>query len=375
VKPFIDFYTSNKISPVHQDISDLGAHFDRREALYRHLGIPAGLVRGKSIIEFGPGTGQNSIYTASLEPSRYVLVDGNPTGLEETTENLSRYCPGVEFDLVGSLVEEFGTEETFDIVLCEGVIPFQIDPGGFARHVGKFVSPGGILVITCIDGISFMGETTRRLVADKLIDFSAPTEQRLEALRPVFQPHLATLKGMTRLVDDWLYDNILVPYSGSLFSVENAIAALASEFDVYASSPHFLTDWRWYKQVHGDDRRYNEHGIKLYHQNVLNLIDYRVDIPAQPVDVGQSVLARATQLFETMKAMANANESAAFVDAAVPLREIGQRVKGLSPLTAKALFEVADFLTDPVSAPSPEFDAFTSFFGRGQQYLSFTRRA
>jgi len=76
-----------------------------------------------------------------------------------------------------------------------------------------------------------------------------------------------------------------------------------------------------------------------------------------------------------MKAMENANESAAFVDAAVPLREIGQRVKGLSPLTAKALFEVADFLTDPVSAPSPEFDAFTSFFGRGQQYLSFTRRA
>ena len=54
-RAFIDFYDKHKISPVSQDISDLQAHFNRREALYRHLGVVPSFLRGKTVLEFGPG--------------------------------------------------------------------------------------------------------------------------------------------------------------------------------------------------------------------------------------------------------------------------------------------------------------------------------
>jgi hypothetical protein len=35
----LDFHRKNEISPVRHKILDLGQHFEKREALYRELGI------------------------------------------------------------------------------------------------------------------------------------------------------------------------------------------------------------------------------------------------------------------------------------------------------------------------------------------------
>jgi hypothetical protein len=35
MKPYVDFYSKNNISPIHQDISDIEKHLQRRELLYR----------------------------------------------------------------------------------------------------------------------------------------------------------------------------------------------------------------------------------------------------------------------------------------------------------------------------------------------------
>ena len=75
---FVSFYAENRISPVAQDLSDLRRHFQRRESLFRSLGILPLLVQGASVIEFGPGSGHNALYTASLKPATYTLVEGNP---------------------------------------------------------------------------------------------------------------------------------------------------------------------------------------------------------------------------------------------------------------------------------------------------------
>jgi len=46
----LEFYRRHRISPVRQDIRDLGAHFGRRAALYRHLGILPAFFRGRSVV-------------------------------------------------------------------------------------------------------------------------------------------------------------------------------------------------------------------------------------------------------------------------------------------------------------------------------------
>ena len=79
----LEYYIKEGISPVHQDISDLSKHFQTRVSLYRLLGLIPSFFKGKDIIEVGPGSGHNSIYTATLRPRTYDLVEPNPVALKD----------------------------------------------------------------------------------------------------------------------------------------------------------------------------------------------------------------------------------------------------------------------------------------------------
>ena len=85
----LSFYRAHGVSPVRQDISDLRRHFARRESLYLQLGVVPRLVGGRSVVEVGPGGGYNALYTASLAPERFLLIEGNHTGIRENLEGLA----------------------------------------------------------------------------------------------------------------------------------------------------------------------------------------------------------------------------------------------------------------------------------------------
>ena len=210
-RPFIDFYRENGIIPVAQDIHDLGRHFHRREALYRHLGIPPGFLRGRSVIEFGPGTGHNAIYTASLTPRRYVLVDGNPASIESVQNLLESHNPKVDCAVVRSLFEEFDTEERFDVVFCEGVLSTQRNPTALARRIARFAAPEGIVVVSCADAVSVLSEILRRIAALLILDKNRSLGQQVDQLMPIFSPQLSTLKGIVMInLTQGLNSSILV---------------------------------------------------------------------------------------------------------------------------------------------------------------------
>ena len=132
------FYRRHRISPVRQDISDLRAHFGRRAALYRHVGILPGFLRGRTALEIGPGSGFNSLYTASLEPSRYVLVEANPRGVDDIRQLFAAYpalAEGVE--VVSASAEDYQSAESFEFVFCEGMLALAglPDPARLLRTV------------------------------------------------------------------------------------------------------------------------------------------------------------------------------------------------------------------------------------------------
>jgi SAM-dependent methyltransferase len=373
-RPFVDFYQRNQISPVHQDISNINQHFERRTALWRHIGIPPSLLSGRSVVEFGPGSGFNALFTAANAPHRYLLVDGNAFGLQETEALLSAgYPDSTCFEFVHSLVEKFETEERFDLVICEGVIPFQLDPSHFTRMVARFVKPGGLLIITCIDSVSFFSEAIRRLFRDILIAPDAPVDQQLDTLRPIFEPHLVTLRGRSRPVDDWLLDNIIQPMLGTTFSIPDAVRALADDFDVYGSSPHFFTDWRWYKDIHGRDRQYNEVAVANYETQLLNLMDYRFVFPPQAPEVGRRLGSLCDGVFAAMKTF-EGGDTAQMSAAIDGISEVALSLQTIAQPTAASLLEAVTFLKNGGNPGGLSGDGFISMFGRGQSYLSFIRR-
>jgi SAM-dependent methyltransferase len=377
MKAFVDFYTEEGISPVAQDIEDLEKHFHRRHALYRHVGIVPGLLSGRSILEFGPGSGHNSIVTAAMHPARYVLVDANPVGLERTRDLLQRFANAGRTDIsvVESYIEDFETSERFDLVLCEGVLPTQEAPTVLLSHIARFVRPGGMILITCIDAASYLAEQLRRFAAALATEKEASTEEKIAVLVPLLGPHLDTIEGMGRSHEDWILDNVIQPFAGrALMGIEEAIDTLDPEFSVHGTSPSFLVDRRWYKRITGPASDFNAVANQLYLSELHNFIDARTAHSVREPELNQSLLAACSEAYEAIVGHSEARDSAATARVLRALEGLRREMAELDPLTVRSF---DDFLGVAAQLQAGERDIdwgnFASWFGQGQQYLSLVR--
>jgi len=375
-RPFLDYYRKYKISPVSQDISNLSKHFDRRDSLYRHLGIPPKLIRGKSVIEFGPGSGHNSIFTCSLEPARYVLVDGNPTGLLSVKKFMAQFgSDRTRIQCVESLIEEYEDDLKYDLVLCEGVLSRQKNPVALLMHIGKLVAPGGLLVITCVDSVSLFSEFLRKIMGDAIVADLKSLKDKVEKLLPLFKPHLDTLIGMSRPHSDWIIDNILQPLLvEKVFSVPEAIEAVSPDFDVYNFSPNFVTDWRWYKDIWGEEKYFNKLAVEHYYRNVQNFIDYRFVMPERSKDLNSKLINVCNELPEIAKRFQDSKDPNLLFNVVQLAKRTKMLTSEFSPKTAEAIEDYICSIQHYIDKGCfIETKKCASWFGRGMQYLSFIK--
>lgn len=371
-RPFVDFYTEKKVIPTRQDVSDLTRHFCRREALYRHLGIPKVLLAGASVIEFGPGSGHNALFTASARPGRYVLVDATPASLAATRAQFATGYDGQDIEVVESDILTFGTEERFDLVLCEGVIPTQKDPVHFLKHIASFANPGGLVVITCMDAISVLSEVLRRYLAQQAIQNIEDFDQQVKALVSFFKDDLNSLTGMSRRHEDWVVDQMLHPWSGPLLSVQDAIRAIGETHEVYGASPQFLMDWRWHKSIQEQPFGFNRAAEQAYLSSAHNFLDHRHVTPARDLELNRNLSELCAQIYAREFAAEKGQQEYRAVELAADLERLLSTLDGCHPATRQAL---ADFLQYLKSDDLEQLKSFRQLWGRGQQYLSFIRNS
>ena len=374
----LDFYRAHHISPVRQDISDLERHFERREALFRHLGILPQFIEGRKVLEVGPGSGHNAIYVGSLGPGRYLLVEGNPTGIEHMNDLFARHPTHTgAIDIVHSTIEDWELDTVYDFVFCEGLLSGVSNPEEILGKLGDAVTPGGVLTITCVDHLSHFPETIRRAFADKVIGTEDTLDQKVAKILPMVEPHLNGLQGMSRRYDDWVIDNLIHPGSIiPLINIPQAISFLDFRFDYYGGSPHFVSDWRWYKSLVGSDRNFNRHAIDEYWSLAHNLMDYRMVAdkrePAQNIDLYALCTDGRAALEEYEKA-GDGVHMGSFIGV---LDQIVENLKQDMPLAAAGIEEASRLLKSPVLDPRDVAEAteFSGLFGRGQQYISLIHR-
>jgi len=374
----IEFYKQHKISPVRQDIGDLDKHFERRAALYRHLGILPAFIRGKKVLEVGPGSGFNSLYTSSLQPSAYVLVEGNPTGVEDLHTLFSEYpALSKNIRIAPVLLDDYDEDDQFDFVFCEGVLSSEPTPTSTLKGLTKFVAPQGTLVITSEDSVSLFPLTLRRLFAQVILDPTETLDGQVAKLLPVFGPHLSRLLGMSRRHDDWIVDNLINPaILGELLSLPEAISVIEDEFDIYATSPHFLSDWRWYKVITAKGQSLNRLAINQYWQNIHNFLDHRAVFPPRAEDQNRQLHDLCSSVRGKISLFENSRDVRALPDIVNMLGQVVGLVQEFSVKLADALKEAQSLLADyPVDQRAlADSSKFGGLFARAQQYLSFSRR-
>jgi hypothetical protein len=198
----------------------------------------------------------------------------------------------------------------------------------------------------------------------------------LNALVAFFKPDLCSLSGMSRIHEDWILDNILHPWPARcIFTIPEAIEALDESFDIVGTSPRFVQDWRWYKAIPGHPKSSNVVAQEEYERWSPYLLDYRVQ-PDEPVP---GITAQLNAACESAIAIHNRiwdhdalNEIPQFTEC---LREVRAIIQSVLPETAAALEDYLHGLTQLLDGcDAADFGTFRFWFGRGQQYVSFSRR-
>ena len=236
------------------------------------------------------------------------------------------------------------------------------------------VKPGGMLLITVCDNIGTLSEILRRLIAETICPSSAPVEERLDAIRPFFADHFSSISGTSRPLDHWLMDNLIHNWFHPGFPMDDAIRALQDDFEVFGTSPKFLSDWRWYKQVVGQDAKLNELAIQQYKVNGIAFVNGSRVLPPVEESAADMLRDHAQKLWDYMIGVQD-GKADLWPDVAESCKTIAEVLKPYDAETSEAIEEAAVYFQNVEEIdPHTHFNKFISFFGQGQQYISFVRK-
>ncbi|HZL59498.1 MAG TPA: class I SAM-dependent methyltransferase [Stellaceae bacterium] len=376
-RAFISFYKQHDFVPNQVPEHHRALHFRRRDALYRQLGIVSGLLKGRDVIEFGPGSGDNSVHTASFGLGSLVLVDGHDVSIAELRRKAGDGRFPADCDIYESDVLAFTDARRFDLVIAEGLIHDRSDTKPFCRHMAEFARPGGIVVITTIDPVSSFADICRRLFKPIYMARDKDFDTCMKSLAALFKPDLDALPGFARTHYDWVLDNIFHPLPlDRFFPFPDAVAALTDDFDVYASHPHFFSDWRWWKAIAGSEA-YNERALAQYRRWLPLLIDSRADpeVVAQPRCDGALLETLCREAYKLHLAAWDADDPGLIPPILIKIEEIVALLRPALPETASSFADLVASLRAALAGRTPDFGRFLGLFGRGQQYVSFIRRS
>lgn len=381
----LNYYLERGISPVHYLASSLDEHLERRQSLYDMLGLPGLLFRDKKVLEIAAGSGQNSLYVAAQRPSKYVIVEPNPVALKQLEETYRDFpIPHTRPEVIPVTLENYAPDETFDVVICEGWLGSSTHERALVGTVADRVAPGGMMVLTALSICGWLSNLIRyclvqKLLAGRTADYDAQVGIVLEAL----SPHLRTISGMTRRHEDWVKDNMVNPtYLDQGLTLEMVLEEAAPRgFTVFGASPDFITEWRWFKQLHGENIRTNENVLACYERWSHNFLDYRRTFGERDATLNRQLNGLSNDLLNALsESKSKAPDELGqdyFGGIAKLLDGVAGNLDGVAGDLGAAVREAVQVLNESATTPATlaAMKNYASWFGRETLYYSLQRSA
>ena len=377
-KNFVDFYDSNQIMPVTQDLKN-PMFQTRRKYLYRSLGIPLQFIKNMTVLEFGPGGGFNAHALSQDGPlKKYVCVEGSKVGQKLVKESFQDgKIKSDSFEIAQCDFLEFHSKEEFNLVIAEGCIPGQIDPRKTLKHISSFVEPSGYLVVTFVSRASQLSELLRSVYSSALRTEIGDDKVHESIILKEFEKHLRQLGTFTRSVEDWVADNITQNLYERVasFSLFEGIQILHN-FEFVHSNPQFIQDLDWYKSYVPENMARNKKIVDQYSRFDLSLLDIRI----QSDDISKLSDHQMSLMHEEIEKcyliarnyMLGKGDKSVFQDLQKSCKNLSKVCAELKIPTYRALNEFADFFNSEVKSQFV-FDEVSKWWGRGQQYATFFR--
>jgi len=373
----LEFYLEHGISPVHQNISNLSKHMERRNSLYRYLGLPSSYFAGKKILEVGPASGHNSLYVAACNPDEFDLLEPNPVAVNEALE-LYRYFNVLHTtpNVISQTLEKFEKDQTYDVVICEAWLGISDHERRLMKKLAGFVKKEGVLVTTLASPVGYFFNMVRRLLANQFFSIADDFEEKSEKLLSAFSPHLETLKDMSCPHIDWVQDSLLNP--GFLTMHPNPttfIEDIGQNYSIYNSYPRFSSDWRWYKALYGEKKKINNVFLQNFSENIHNFMDYRFIFNQRSSKLNDELQELCFELRNVVSRLEEEKPSNSVSEAAAIIGKVKKNIAGLERSLEKSVDEVLFIIkNNQIDLKSvSKLKYFKECFGRELLYVSVLR--
>lgn len=261
VDTLVGYYERLKFNPVLIQVENPAvwqSHFDKRRNLYeRHLSIPLAYLRGASVLEFGPNSGENALLPA-LFGAELTLVEPNAQVLPRLTELFSRF--GLRdriVSLTSAGIDGFHSERLFDLVIAEGFLYTLDNRDAMLGKICRLVRPGCFGVVSFNDRCGGLLEYFRRAILFRACELAGVVDVQsdacLELARDYFAEDFAQLHS-SRTFEAWWRDTLINPFcrSAHMWSLPEVMALVEQEgCEFHASSPAWQTadHFTWYKKT------------------------------------------------------------------------------------------------------------------------------
>lgn len=343
--------------------------------MFTSLGLPPSFFFKKTILEVGPGGGYNSLayfkWGASVD-----LVEPNPKAQEELAELLPKHnIKKKRWSLSTCPIEKFASTKTYDLIIAEGFIPGLHSRTGVISKISELVNPGGVIVVTCIDDISWFFDILQRVIGLYLLQTKNITgfRAKVKALSKAFQSHLRSLKHASRLLEDWVIDQFFTPsINAQCFSMGECIKEFGETFAFLGSSPSMFTDYSWYKNTSLDR---HDMLLRQFEKKRHILIYYHLNESIRTAK-SNAELAIITRKFRMLVGKTennlNRHNIAEIIDT---LRQISEMTSDVDRRIPIAINEGIELLSDDNidEKKISNADRVANAFGKCQQYVSMKK--
>lgn len=378
--PHLKFYLEHQISPV-RSVSALDQLLEYRGSLYKGIGVLPLTIRGADVIEIAPGSGQNSLFIAVNHPKSYTLVEPNPTALRHIREEYANLqYAHTKPRVVKKMLEDFNPTKTFDIVVCENWLGSKAYERRLFKKLLSFTKTSGIIITTAVSPVGILPNLLRRGISARLTKDVHSFEQKEKILTDVYSAHLQTMAPMTRSATDWVQDNMINPaYLDICVTIPDIISDLKQQSEVVGCYPSFSQDWRWFKSLHGKNKKFNLMFENEYYKWCHGFLNYELPVSAGSVEQNKILEKSCLELISLLKKFENALAQAKGNDVPV-MRMIKDKLKYILKLAEaiypemilKQLREGCALFTSP-SLKTEEVRncrGFSKLFGRETLYIS-----
>lgn len=133
----------------HLDEEAYNRYVGNAEYIYRdHFKFPPKMFDGAELIDFGAGTGENTVYLANWG-AKCTLVEMNDKAQKISKEVFAKYAGDKESPtFIRSSIFDYEPKDQkkYDIVHCRGVLSHTAAKEDAFRKIATFVKPGGYLI-------------------------------------------------------------------------------------------------------------------------------------------------------------------------------------------------------------------------------------